>query len=216
MLIRSSRTLLAAAVVALLTVPEIGPAQALTGDTSVALYPPTVDALVGLGFSFAPVPPATLEALEAVFPISGGNLSGGIIDHSGGLGLTKGGVTTDITDFEINLNTDILSGFVNGGASLTPFFNIGTGDVLTLNSTLAGALSSIYGIPNLTGATIGTATVTVTSVPEPSIWAMMLLGFGGLGCAGYRGSRKERRYRCLSADLSREAVFGRPFLFGLP
>jgi PEP-CTERM motif len=28
------------------------------------------------------------------------------------------------------------------------------------------------------------------SVPEPSTWAMMLLGFAGLGFAGYRASRK--------------------------
>jgi PEP-CTERM motif len=28
------------------------------------------------------------------------------------------------------------------------------------------------------------------SVPEPSTWAMMLIGFGGLGYAGYRGSRR--------------------------
>ena len=31
--------------------------------------------------------------------------------------------------------------------------------------------------------------VTAT-VPEPSTWAMMLLGFAGLGFAGYRKSRK--------------------------
>jgi hypothetical protein len=29
-----------------------------------------------------------------------------------------------------------------------------------------------------------------TAVPEPSTWAMMLLGFAGLGFAGYRRSRK--------------------------
>ena len=29
-----------------------------------------------------------------------------------------------------------------------------------------------------------------TSVPEPSTWAMMLLGFAGLGWAGYRKSRR--------------------------
>ncbi|HWY80458.1 MAG TPA: PEPxxWA-CTERM sorting domain-containing protein [Roseiarcus sp.] len=28
------------------------------------------------------------------------------------------------------------------------------------------------------------------AVPEPSTWAMMVLGFGGLGFAGYRASRK--------------------------
>ena len=37
-------------------------------------------------------------------------------------------------------------------------------------------------------------TVTVASVPEVSSWAMMLLGFAGLGWAGYsRGSRRRRR-----------------------
>jgi PEP-CTERM motif-containing protein len=32
--------------------------------------------------------------------------------------------------------------------------------------------------------------VTVTQVPEPSTWAMMLAGFAGLGFLAYRGSRK--------------------------
>jgi hypothetical protein len=37
----------------------------------------------------------------------------------------------------------------------------------------------------------GTVTETIfTSVPEPSTWAMMLIGFSGLGYAGYRASRK--------------------------
>jgi hypothetical protein len=35
---------------------------------------------------------------------------------------------------------------------------------------------------------VGGAAVTV---PEPSTWAMMLLGFAGLGFAGYRASRKK-------------------------
>jgi hypothetical protein len=30
----------------------------------------------------------------------------------------------------------------------------------------------------------------VTTVPEPSTWTMMLLGFAGLGFVGYRGTRR--------------------------
>ena len=32
--------------------------------------------------------------------------------------------------------------------------------------------------------------LTFTAVPEPSTWAMMALGFAGIGFAGYRGARK--------------------------
>ena len=35
-------------------------------------------------------------------------------------------------------------------------------------------------------------TAGASPVPEPSTWAMMLIGFVGLGYAGYRGSRKKR------------------------
>jgi hypothetical protein len=33
-------------------------------------------------------------------------------------------------------------------------------------------------------------TLSVAAVPEPSTWAMMLVGFAGLGFAGYRASRR--------------------------
>ena len=32
--------------------------------------------------------------------------------------------------------------------------------------------------------------IPLVAVPEPSIWAMMLLGFAGLGFAGYRSTRR--------------------------
>lgn len=32
--------------------------------------------------------------------------------------------------------------------------------------------------------------VTISTIPEASTWAMMMLGFGGLAMAGYRGARK--------------------------
>ena len=34
----------------------------------------------------------------------------------------------------------------------------------------------------------------ISAVPEPSTWAMMLLGFAGLGFAGYRASRKNAAF----------------------
>ena len=37
---------------------------------------------------------------------------------------------------------------------------------------------------------LDSGTLTVTAVPEPSTWAMMLLGFAGLGFLGYRTSHK--------------------------
>jgi hypothetical protein len=42
----------------------------------------------------------------------------------------------------------------------------------------------------------GTVTITETSVmstPEPSTWAMMLIGFAGLGFAGWRGAGRRTR-----------------------
>jgi PEP-CTERM motif len=41
-----------------------------------------------------------------------------------------------------------------------------------------------------TGEAGGTGTIVGT--PEPSTWAMMLLGFAGLGFAGYRKARGAR------------------------
>jgi hypothetical protein len=42
--------------------------------------------------------------------------------------------------------------------------------------------------PVTTAVSLATAPLSVAAVPEPSIWAMMLIGFAGLGYAGYRRS----------------------------
>jgi hypothetical protein len=39
------------------------------------------------------------------------------------------------------------------------------------------------------------APLTITSIPEPSTWAMMLIGFAGLGFVGYRATRKGQAAR---------------------
>jgi hypothetical protein len=43
------------------------------------------------------------------------------------------------------------------------------------------------------GASLDGARITLSAAPEASTWAMMLIGFGGLGFAGYRASRMSGR-----------------------
>jgi hypothetical protein len=51
--------------------------------------------------------------------------------------------------------------------------------------------AAIYGVYTINGGDPITVPVALTvGVPEPSTWAMMLLGFAGLGFAGYRTSRR--------------------------
>jgi hypothetical protein len=73
-------------------------------------------------------------------------------------------------------------------------FGIGDGRVVDLfsNGVGNGPGNAVFGVVVATAETqldrvAGGVTATV---PEPSTWAMMLLGFAGLGFAGYRKSRK--------------------------
>jgi hypothetical protein len=70
-----------------------------------------------------------------------------------------------------------------------------TGPVVT-TYTWAGATGNYafqlaYGECCTAPAVLATNLPLTNAVPEPSTWAMMLLGFAGLGFAGYRRSRKE-------------------------
>jgi hypothetical protein len=116
-------------------------------------------------------------------------------------------------DFEIVFNYDQIqwetggaSGGVDGlgGTSAAVGFSNGTGDAGTYyqfdGSLVNGAL--IDGGPNsLTGHTndgvlgqytflVENGNIVVPTVPEPSTWAMMALGFAGIGFLGWRGSSK--------------------------
>jgi hypothetical protein len=142
------------------------------GITVVDLNPTAVDELTNLGFSITPIAPATLNGLTASFPITGGTPT--VIDHSGGLDLTKKNSPANIQDFVIDLDTNILSGlFTSNGVYISgvDFFDLSWNGVtydMTLDSQLAGILKRAYGAPNLTGAIIGTATITPAGEPAPT------------------------------------------------
>jgi len=142
------------------------------GVTVVDLNPTAVNALTNLGFSITPIAPATLNGLTASFPITGGTPT--VIDHSGGLDLTKENSPANIQNFVIDLDTNILSGlFTSNGVYLSgvDFFDLSWNGVtyeMTLDSQLGGILNRAYGVPNLTGAAIGTATITPAGEPAPT------------------------------------------------
>jgi hypothetical protein len=49
-----------------------------------------------------------------------------------------------------------------------------------------------YGEISASPSGFGVGTFTLTAVPEASTWAMMLVGFAGMGTAGYRACQKRR------------------------
>lgn len=177
-------TLATAVVLGALALCSTARAATVTGGTTtVALNATTVGALVGLGFGITPVAPATLSGLDATFPITGGDTTMAI-NHSGGLAFTKSATTADIENFVINLVSNTVTGdLVAGGNTMhnVSFFDLGAGGALTLDASLAGGLSAVYGIPDLTGAPIGTATVAATAAPEPSTFGLVgLVSLAGL------------------------------------
>jgi hypothetical protein len=54
-----------------------------------------------------------------------------------------------------------------------------------------GFLAASLGFPNVCSDCVAVGTLTITAVPESSTWAMMILGFLGVGFLSYR--RKGRR-----------------------
>jgi hypothetical protein len=80
----------------------------------------------------------------------------------------------------------------NGGSTLVAQVT-GTGNALTLNTGLltAGQTYRFTYTGNLAvaGNISGNATFTAAAVPEPATWAMMLVGFGGIGFAMRRRRR---------------------------
>lgn len=193
--------------VALVLAPT-APAAAATiigGATEVTLT--SASTLSGLGLSFAPFGTASVipRAGPPVvsFLITGGTTDpvtgNAIVRHDGsGLAFTAGSNALRIGDFVI----DTAAGLVRGSAvangttlGVVPLFNLNSSSQLLLTSQAAGAFTTVFGAPNLTGTVIGTADVNLVAapVPEPATWALLIGGFALIG-ATMRQRRRMLRY----------------------
>jgi PEP-CTERM motif len=90
-----------------------------------------------------------------------------------------------------------LAFFDSGAFNLDAFFTESDGSLFSDDFNLLSLFASDAFATNMRGFGIagfsadGSVDLAQSSaVPEPSTWAMMLLGFAGLGFAGYRASRK--------------------------
>jgi hypothetical protein len=108
-----------------------------------------------------------------------------LFDATGGLIKTYALPGDGGGDFSLNLDpngTDFWTGDASSG--LVWEVNLATGAIDQQWNTGAGG--RFFGLSVFGEITSGGGGGTV---PEPSTWAMMLLGFGGLGILGYRRAR---------------------------
>jgi hypothetical protein len=138
-----------------------------------------------------------------IFPVDPGTASGpnGRFDLYGGVSAAWGATVGGYSGFGVSALVGVFydpsaaPGAVNSSlTTLTPAVNqiffIGDGTLGTFTAP-TGATGLYLGVVDgfQWNNNSGAFTVT-TNVPEPSTWAMMMLGFAGLGFAGYRKSRQ--------------------------
>jgi hypothetical protein len=134
--------------------------------------------------------------INGVTKTVGGNYFGyDLGENDGGLGTysrqlhqslnTGGGVTQNLSN-DISNNTGTLPSSIT-----TPFvYAVSFGDTASGYFSFSGPTSETIHANLATLAISNHIRAVESAVPEPSTWAMMLLGFAGVGFIGYRRSRK--------------------------
>jgi hypothetical protein len=168
--------------------------------------------LLAVGFALAFNAPASASIFE--FALTFSDPAGSPTGGTGTLALDLASAPTGSTSLSIGNGNGFVSldAIVDGGVfhftsinsigmSNGLFNNISATEVtasngLTLGLSTGGLTYNLYGVNN-SGIGNGTIMVgeatpqAVAAVPEPATWAMMILGFAGVGFMAYRRSRKE-------------------------
>jgi hypothetical protein len=147
------------------------------GATTLEVDPGTLAALGSLGVSPGAVNPGKLDGATYAFPIVNpfrSAVRSGVVRHRGGISLTAGATTVELTNFDIKLSKRQLFGKVNGAGPVAlldlDYSNLGVrfrggkvkiGPVgTTLTAGAADALNQAFGTTALSDDTVlGDATI---------------------------------------------------------
>jgi hypothetical protein len=173
-------------------------AQAATilpkNDTTVLVTAP----LAALGLGGAPTGTANVTLNPDNKPIFAFDITGGSIDKAGNalirhdgsgvqlFALADTSISATVGNFLIDTLAGTVSGIVNGTGASTVLFNFGEvtkrGISLNISSGLAGALTAVFGAPDLTGVRFGFANTApeTAAVPVPAPFALLLGAIVGL------------------------------------
>jgi hypothetical protein len=113
------------------------------------------------------------------------NLNNTLFEFNGKYTAPAGGTTVTFN------HDDGVSLYLDGSTIAVPGLTPGSTNVVNESVHLPGGTHNyqfVYGEDDGPPAVLGTQ--LPTAIPEPSTWALMLAGFGGLGFAAFRRSRK--------------------------
>jgi len=156
--------------------------------------------MTGLGVTGPDASCAPLAFRGTISPASSTGTSS-LGDFTYGHNICLGGVNAPSNGtFVFDFGTDAFEGTMDGGATSTATPGISavawTFTILSGTGRFLGASGTFQG-EGLTDARVRPSLVSVSflgninapAVPEPGTWAMMILGFGGIGLAMRRGRR---------------------------